>query len=112
MHVKTGDLSSRDWWSEANLSLFLLLLILLGFVFPSLGVEKNNLPLYADIAFSVVLVVGAAIAWENRILFVVTSLVCVVALVTRWAMWWWPTHTLVLWRVSTGLAAILFITAV
>ncbi len=100
------------WQSEANLSLFLVLLVMVAFVLPSLGVEKNNLPLYADLAFSVVLAVGAAIAWENRRMFVLTLLVCIAALVVRWATWWWPTHTLVLWRVSTGLAAILTITAV
>ena len=66
MHGKTGDFSILAWWSEANLSLFLLLLVLLGFVFPSLGVEKNNLPLYSDIAFSIVLIVGAVVASGNR----------------------------------------------
>jgi hypothetical protein len=30
----------------------------------------------------------------------------------RWATWWAPTKTLILWSVSTGLAAILAITAV
>jgi len=107
MHVKTGDLSSRDWWSEANLSLFLLLLILLGFVFPSLGVEKNNLPLYSDIAFSVVLVVGAVVAWGNRSLFALTLFVASVAMVVRWTKWWMPTNTMELWSAATGLAAIL-----
>jgi hypothetical protein len=112
MHVKTGDLSIRAWWSEANLSLFLLLLILLGFVFPSLGVEKNNLPLYSDIAFSVVLVVGAVVAWGNRRLFALTLFVVSVAMVVRWAKWWMPTNTMELWSAATGLAAILTITVV
>jgi hypothetical protein len=112
MHVKTGDLSIRAWWSEANLSLFLLLLILLGFVFPSLGVEKNNLPLYSDIAFSVVLVVGAVVAWGNRRLFALTLFVVSVAMVVRWAKWWMPTDTMELWSAATGLAAILTITVV
>jgi hypothetical protein len=66
MHSKTRDLLTRSWQSEANLSLFLFLLIVVGFVLPSLGFEKNNLPLYADIAFTVVLVVGTAIAWGDR----------------------------------------------
>jgi hypothetical protein len=112
MHAKTRDLLTLPWQSEANLSLFLLLLVVVGFVLPSVGAEKNNLPLYADIAFSVVLVVGAAIAWENRLLFVLTLLVCIAALVVRWATWWWPTNTLLLGRVSTGLVAVLTITAV
>jgi hypothetical protein len=107
MHVRTGDSSILAWWSEANLSLFLLLLVLLGFVFPSLGFEKNNLPLYSDIAFSVVLVVGAVIAWGNRTLFALTLLVASVAMVMRWAKWWMPTSTMELWSAATGLAAIL-----
>ena len=112
MHAKTRDLLNLRWESGANLSLFLFLLVVVGFVLPSIGVEKNNLPLYADITFSIVLIVGAAIAWGNRRLFVLTSLVVIVAIVVRWATWWWPTNTLLLWRVSTGLAAILTITAV
>ncbi len=45
MHSRTRDLLARGWRSEANLSLFLFLLIVVGFVLPSLGFEKHNLPL-------------------------------------------------------------------
>ena len=112
MHAKPLDLSTRRWQSEANPAVFLLLLVLVGFVLPSLGIEKNNLPLYADIAFSLVLVVGAAIAWGDRRLFVLTTSVSFVAIVVRWMTWWTPTNTLLLWSASTGLVAILTITAV
>jgi hypothetical protein len=112
MHSKTRDLLPRSWQSEANLPLFLFLLIFVGFVLPSLGFEKHNFPLYADIAFTVVLVVGAAIAWGDRRLFALTVLVSVVAIVVRWAAWWTPTKTLRLCSLSTGLAALLTITAV
>ena len=112
MHAKSSDLLTPGWKSEANLSLFLFLLVVVGFVLPSTGVEKNNLPLYADTAFSVLLLVGTAIAWEDRRLFVLTSLVSLVAIVVRWATWWTPTNTLVLWSVATGFSAILTITGV
>jgi len=112
MHSKTRDLLARGWQSEANLSLFLFLLILVGFVLPSLGIEKHNLPLYADVAFTVISFVGAAITWGDRRLFVLTSLVAIVAIVLRWATWWEPTNTIILWSVSAGLAALLTITAV
>jgi len=112
MHVKTGDFSILAWWSEANLSIFLLLLVLVGFVFPSLGVEKNNLSLYSDIAFSIVLIVGAVVGWGNRKLFALTALVGGVALVVRWAKWGMPTATMELWSAATGLAAILMMTVV
>jgi hypothetical protein len=112
MHSKTLDLLTRGWQSQANLSLFLFLLIVAGFVLPSVGFEKNSLPLYADIVFSFISAVGAAIAWGNRRLFVLTSLVSTVAIILRWATWWRPTKLLIVWSVSTGLAAILAITAV
>jgi hypothetical protein len=112
MHAKTRDLLTLSWQSQANLSFFLLLLVVVGFVIPSLGVEKSNFSVYADISFSVVLIVGCGIAWENRKLFLLTSLVSVVAIIVRWATLWSPTYSLVLWRQSTGLAAIVMITAV
>jgi len=63
MHPKSRDFLARGWPLEANLSFFLFLLILAGFVLPSIGFEKHNLLLYADVTFSVALVAGAAIAW-------------------------------------------------
>jgi len=113
MHLKNRDLLARSWQSETKLSLFLFLLIVMGFVLPALGFEKRSyLPLYADIAFSSLLVVGAAIAWGNRKLFILTSLVCMVAIVMRWVSWSKPTDTLIFGRVSTGLIAILAIAVV
>jgi hypothetical protein len=112
MQSKTRDLLTQTWQSQVNLSLFLFLLILVGFVLPSLGVERSDMQLYADIAFSLVSVAGAAIAWENRRLFVLTSLVAVVAIALHWATWWKPTNTIILWSLSAGLTAILAITVV
>jgi hypothetical protein len=112
MHRKARDLLAFSWQSGANLSLFLFLLVVVAFVLPSIGFEKHNLPLYADIVFSVVLVVGAAIAWGNRKLFVLTSLVSILAIVVRWVALWTPKNALILWRVLTGLVAILMITTV
>jgi hypothetical protein len=112
MNLKTRDLLSHSWQSQANLSFFLFLLVVVTFVLPSMGFEKSSLPLYSDIAFSFALVVGAAIGWENRTLFALTSLVSVVAIVVWWATLWMRTNPLMLWKASTGLAAILMITAV
>jgi hypothetical protein len=112
MHAKTRDLLALPWQSQANLSFFLFLLVIVGFVIPSIGLEKNDLSVYADISFSIVLVAGCGIAWENRILFILTSLVSVVAIIVRWATLWTPTYQLILWRQSTNLTAILMITAV
>ena len=112
MHSRTHDLLAHSWQSQANLSFFLSLLIVLGFVLPSFGFERSRLPLCADIAFCVLSVAGAAIAWDNRRLFVLTSLVASVAIVLRWATWWKATDTVILWSVSAGLVAIVTITVV
>jgi hypothetical protein len=112
MPFKTRDLLARSWQSQANLSLFLLLLILISFVLPAVGFEKNSLPFYDRVAASVIAVVGTALAWGNRKLFLLTSLVVIVAITFRWATWWRPTHTVGLWSASTGLVATIMITVV
>jgi hypothetical protein len=112
LQAKIRDLLTCGWQSQANLSFFLFLLVVVAFVLPAMGIEKSNLPIYADIAFSVALVVGAAIAWQNRTLFTLTSVVSIVAIAVRWATLWTRTNPVMLWRASTGLAAILMITVV
>ncbi len=112
MHDKVRDLLNRPWQSEANLSFFLFLLVMVGFVLPSLGFERQNLQLYSDVGFSIVLILGAAIAWADRRLLLLTSVICGAAIVMRWVAWWNPTKAIALWSASTGLLAVLAITAV
>ncbi len=112
MHSSARELMTRSWPSQANLSLFLFLSIMVGFVLPSVGFERNNLQLYGVCAFSLMSLFGAALAWDNRILLASTLLVSMVSIVLRWMAWWTPTRTLTLWSVSTGLAAIAAITVV
>jgi hypothetical protein len=80
MPIKTRDLLARSWQSQANLSLFLLLLVLTAFVIPSVGFEKNGLP-YDRVAASVVQSVHRARLNE----FSATSLVVIVAITIPWA---------------------------
>jgi hypothetical protein len=112
MSSNFGERAAGSWRSGTSLSVFLFLLILVEFVLPSLGFERNNIPLYGDVAFSIVLIVGCAIAWENRRLFGLASLVSAVAIAVRWSAWFVPTKTLVLCSVWAGLIAILAITIV
>jgi hypothetical protein len=112
MSSNIRERATRSWRSGTSLSVFLVLLIVVEFVLPSLGVERNNLQLYSDIAFSIVLIFGCAVAWENRRLFVLASIVSVAALAVRWLAWLAPTKTLVLCSVSAGLVGILAITIV
>ena len=111
MRAQTGDLWAHPWHGP-NLRLFLFFLIAVVFVLPSMGFEGNNIPLYSDIVFSLVLVFGSMIAWENRGLFVLTLLVSIAAIGARWMAWWRPTKSLALWTVCLGMASILMITVV
>src|SRR5215467_2937681 len=82
---KVREVVTQTWQSEANLSVFLALLVLLIFVIPSLGLERSDERLYGNLGTTVMLVCGAAIAWRRRAVFIVTSCVAVVTLVVRWA---------------------------
>ena len=77
-----------------------------------MGFEKSSLHFYNDAVASVVAVVGTAIAWRNRKLFLLTSVAVIVAIAFRWVTWRRPTQTVKLWSASTGLAAIIMITVV
>jgi hypothetical protein len=112
MYSNVRELAFRSWRSGASITCFLVLLVVVEFVLPSIGFERNNLQLYGDIVFSIVLVFGCAVAWENRRLFVLASLVSLAAIIVRWLAWYSPTRTLELWSVATGLIGIVAITAV
>ncbi len=75
------------WQSQANLSLFLMLLVLTALILPSIGFGKENLRLYSNGAFTVLLLSGVAIAWGQRKLFIVSALVAGVTLAVRWSAW-------------------------
>ena len=106
MRAKPRDLLTRTWQSQVNVSLFLFVTILLVFVFPSIGIERNHLKLYADLGFTVALIFGVGLAWESRALFVLTSTVSTVAIIARWVAWWTPTRSLILVSETMGLAAV------
>jgi len=72
------------WQSQANLSLFLILEILIAFVLPALGFGRHDTRLYADLGFSILLVSGIAIAWGRPKLFAVAAVAGSIALVVRW----------------------------
>src|SRR5215472_18812747 len=81
---KVREVVTQTWQSEANLSVFLALLVLLIFVIPSLGLERSDERLYGNLGTSVLLVCGAAIAWRRRAVFFLASGITVVTLVVRW----------------------------
>jgi hypothetical protein len=103
---------SETWRSQANLSLFLALVVFVSFVLPLLGFVGTDLKLYSDAAFSLLLVSGIAIAWGSTKLFMFAASIGGVALAIRWIAWFMPTATLELWSESWTLLAIVVIVLV
>src|SRR5271157_6594711 len=109
---KARALITESWQSQANLSFFLLLLVAVAFVLPSVGFGRDDAKLYSDIAFSLVLISGVAIAWGRRKLFLLAGFVGSAALAVRWMAFFTPTPALQLWAAGWALAAILVIALV
>jgi ion channel len=106
VHEKARALITESWQSQANLSFFLVLIVLIAFVLPSLGFGRENANLYSDVAFSLVLFSGVAIAWGQRKQFLLVGFVGSAALAVRWMEWFTPTPALQLWAAGWTLAAV------
>src|ERR1035438_7350466 len=87
-------LITDSWQSQANLSLFLALMVLVAFVLPTMGFGKDDIKLYSDIAFTLLLISGVAIAWGRRKLFLLAGFLGSAALAVRWMAWFTPTSAL------------------
>jgi len=72
------------WESQANLSFFLCLLVVVAFVFPSLGIGTSDLPLYSDVTFTLVALSGVAIARGQPHLFASAVFVGAIAVMACW----------------------------
>jgi len=100
---------SNPWQSEAGLSLFLALLVLMVFVLPSIGFNQLHRGLYDIAASSVLLISGAAIGWRMRRLFLPAISIVSVALISKWMMWFYPVPAL---QVSADLLTIVAIVTI
>jgi len=109
---KAHDAIARTWQSEANLAVFLVLLVAVAFVFPALGLGSEHTSLYGISAFSVLLFFGIAIAWGQPRLFSLSCCVGSVALAVRWISWWRPTPRLGIWSDACTLASVVTITVI
>jgi hypothetical protein len=107
MPRRVRDAITQTWQSEANLSFFLALLVLLAFVLPCLGLERRRL--YDNLAFSVVLISGVAIAWRRRAVFFLASFIALVTLLVKWTVVLSPSTGLGLWPDLLAIAAILML---
>ncbi len=109
---KARGLIKESWQSQANLSFFLGLLILVVFILPSMGFGIDDLKLYINVAFSLVLISGVAIAWGRWKLFSLAALVGSMALVMRWMALVSATPRMVLWSSEWSVGAVLVIALV
>lgn len=109
---KARELITETWQSQANLSLFLALLVFTGFVLPSLGFGRSDLRLYSDLVFSVLLISGVSIAFRRRKLFLFAASFAAVTLVLRWIGFWSLERTWELWGNSWSIAAVAIISVI
>lgn len=95
---RTRALISQTWESQLNLSIFLALLVVTVFVMPALGLGQRHVRLASDVAYTVILISGVAIAWGQRRLFNVVVCFGVFSLGVKWAGWWIQTANYQLFR--------------
>ena len=100
---------TESWQSQANLSFFLALLVVLGLVLPSLGFGKNDEVRYSDFCFSLLLISGVAISWGRHWLFGLSAFVGSVTFAVRWMTYFTPTLTLQVWAGAWSILSILVI---
>ncbi len=107
--AKARRIIADTWQSQANLSLFLALVVCIGFVFPALGVGRNDLRLYGDLGTALMLISGVAIAWGHRTLMLLTGAISIATIAVRWIDWVRPGHTVQIWVDVTSIASLLAI---
>lgn len=109
VRAKARRVIADSWQSQANLSIFLALLVLFSFVFPVLGFGRRDATLYADVTFSLLLISGVAIAWGQRWLMLIAGFVGSACIAVRWMNLLTPSPTLQIWSDAWSVAAILVI---
>ena len=90
----------ETWETEASLSVFLGLMVLIVFVLPAVGFDRSNEKLYTDVSFTVGMACGVSLAWRSRALFFTAAVFTFVAILFKWATWFVPPHALGVWPLS------------
>jgi len=106
---KARELIAQTWQSQANLALFLAMLVVTVFVLPAINVKHEHIVLYSNIVYSLVLASGVAIGWGRPRLFALAAVVASPALVLRWAAWGVSTPALELWAEAFSLLSVVVI---
>lgn len=109
VRAKAKRVIAESWQSQANLSFFLVLLVLFSFILPVLGFGREHMKLYGDTAFSLLLLSGVALAWGQTTLLLIGGFVASATIAVRWMNFLTPTRALQLWSDGWSIAAILVI---
>ena len=109
LRPKARELIIQTWQSQANLAVFLLLLVVTVFILPALNVERSHLRFYGDVVYSFMLVTGIAIAWGQRKLMFVAGAIGSVTLAARWLAWAAPGTKIEIWNEAASLVSVLAI---
>ena len=83
---KARQIIEQTWQSQANLSVFLVLLIVAVFILPALDRRQGSFTRDADIVSTLLLATGVAIGWGRRRLFAIGVLVAIPTLILRWGL--------------------------
>lgn len=102
---KAREFIEQTWQSQANLAVFLVMLVVTIFVLPALAVGRAHIVLFGNMVYSVVLVTGAAIGWGRPRLMALGTTVVVPVLVLRWATWAAPGSRIQVWSEAGSLVA-------
>jgi hypothetical protein len=94
---RVRKLVEETWETEASLSVFLGLMVLIVFVLPAVGFERSHEKLYTDVSYTVGMACGVSIAWRSRALFLTAASFTLVAILFKWATWFAEPHALGVW---------------
>jgi hypothetical protein len=106
---KARELIAQTWQSQANLSLFLVLLVISIFVLPAVGTKHVSIKLASDIVGSLMLIAGVAIAWGRRWLLFTGAALAIPTLVFRWLAFLSPSLLSPVWNEVLMMASTLAI---
>jgi Ion channel len=84
IHSKIWESFSRFWATDRGLSIFLLMIVVVVFVLPSLADLGIARRLFFDIFFSLLLISGIASMSGRRRVFITLTGISIVALAVRW----------------------------
>jgi len=106
---KARQLIEQTWQSQANLSVFLCLLVISVFVLPALREKQLHIVFYTDAVATLLLIAGVAIGWGRRRLFVAGVLAAIPALIVRWVALFVASPVMRVWVATLTLVAVLVI---